>query len=308
MRRFALAARACAGRRAARGTSRTRSSRATRSIRCSSAGRTTRPTRLARASFEDFGHGTSLLDLILLPFRLLGDAEAFDRAEFASPLLLLFAPLALLAPRARRIVAVALALCAAYGLAWFVGSQHARYLLPLLPLLAVLAAVGIVALARAGRLGRLATVAVTTGAVAAGLGITLAYAGQFVPVVTGRESEEQFLRENTSYYEATAWVNEHVPPDGRVAVDHVFVYPLTPEAIVWTADVLESDAGEAETRAFVRRYGITHAVVFADNRVRRRQLDAVGARMIARVQARPIMSRTLHELGPPETMHVYELR
>ena len=67
--------------------------------------------RLARASFEEYGHGTSLLDLVLLPFRLLGDAEAFDRGEFASPLPLLFAPLALLAPRGRRIAAVALALC-----------------------------------------------------------------------------------------------------------------------------------------------------------------------------------------------------
>ena len=199
-------------------------------------------------------------------------------------------------------------LCAAYGLAWFVGSQHARFLLPLLPPLAVLAAVGMVELARAGRLGRLATIAVTTGALAAGLGITLAYAGQFVPVVTGRESEEQFLLDNTSYYAATAWVNEHVPRDARVAVDHVFVYPFEPEAIVWSADVLESNAGEAETRAFVRRFGITHAVVFADNRVRRRQLDAVGARVIARVQARPVVSRTLSELGPPETMLVYELR
>jgi hypothetical protein len=264
--------------------------------------------RLARASFEEYGHGTSLLDLVLLPFRLLGDAEAFDRGEFASPLPLLFAPLALLAPRGRRVVAVTLALCAAYGLAWFVGSQHARFLLPLLPPLAVLAAVGMVELARAGRLGRLATVAVTTGALAAGLGITLAYAGQFVPVVAGRESEEQFLLENTSYYAATAWVNDHLPSDAHVAVDHVFVYPFDPEAIVWSADVLESSAGEAETRAFVRRFGITHAVVFANNSVRRRQLDAVGARVIARVQSRPVVSRTLSELGPPEPMLVYELR
>ena len=83
---------------------------------------------------------------------------------------------------------------------------------------------------------------------------------------TGRETEEQFLLENTSYYAAAAWVNEHVPRDAHVAVDHVFVYPFEPEAIVWSADVLPSTAGPAETRAFVRRFGITHAVVFAGNR------------------------------------------
>jgi hypothetical protein len=61
-------------------------------------------------------------------------------------------------------------------------------------------------------------------------------------------------------------------------------------------------------RAFVRRFGITHAVVFEDNRVRRRQLDAVGAQVIARVEARPVVSRTLSELGPSEPMLVYALR
>jgi hypothetical protein len=264
--------------------------------------------RLARASFEEYGHGTSLADLVLLPFRLLGDAEAFDRGEFASPLPLLFALVALLVRQGRRIVAVVLALCAAYVLAWFAGSQHFRFLLPLLPPVAVLAGMGMVALARAGRVGRLATVAVTAGSLAAGLGITVAYASQFLPVVGGRESERQFLRENTSYYAATEWVNDNVSPDARVAVDHVFLLPFAPEAIVWSADVLESTAGVEETQAFVERFGITHAVVFADNVVRRRQLESVGARELVTVEGRPVVSRTLSELGPPEPLVVYELR
>jgi hypothetical protein len=115
------------------------------------------------------------------------------------------------------------------------------------------------------------------------------------------------LLENTSYYAATAWVNDNVSHDARIAVDHVFVHPFEAEAIVWSADVLESTAEEADARAFVRRFGITHAVVFADNDVRRRQLDSVGARVIARVEARPVVSRTLSELGEPEPMLVYAL-
>ena len=122
------------------------------------------------------------------------------------------------------------------------------------------------ALARAGRLGRLTTIAVTTGALA---GRARDHTRVRGPVRSGRggSRRRQFLLDNTSYYAATAWVNEHISADARVAVDHVFVYPFEPEAIVWSADVLESNAGEAETRAFVRRFGITHAVVFADNRV-----------------------------------------
>jgi hypothetical protein len=263
--------------------------------------------RVGRASFEEYGHGSSPLDLLLLPFRLLADAEPFDRGEFASPLPLLFAPLALLVPGVRRIATVALALGAVYVLAWFEGSQNARFLLPLLPPFAVLAALGMVALARAGRLARVATVAVAAGAFLSGLGITLAYAAQFAPVVAGRESEREFLRENTSYYDATAWVNDHVGPGGRVAVEHVFLYPFEAEAIVWSADVLEPDADAEETRAFVRRFGITHAVVFA-NGARRPQLEAIGARLLTTVKARPVVSRTLSELGPPEPLRVYAVR
>ena len=102
-------------------------------------------------------------------------------------------------------------------------------------------------------------------------------------------------------------MNDHLPRDARVAVDHVFVYPFEPEAIVWSADVLPSTAGPAETRAFVRRFGITHAVVFAGSTAAR-QLDV---RRRARDRAGPgaaVVSRTLSELGPPEPMLVYELR
>ena len=84
-----------------------------------------------------------------------------------------------------------------YLAAWFVGSQQARFLVLLMPVLAVLAALAIVAVPRAGRLGRLLTIATVGGALIAGLGITLAYAGQFVPVVAGRESEDAVPRSTT---------------------------------------------------------------------------------------------------------------
>ena len=127
--------------------------------------------------------------------------------------------------------------------------------------------------------------------------------------MAGRESEEQFLLDNTSYYAATAWVNEHISADARVAVDHVFVYPFEPEAIVWSADVLESNAGRgrdarassaasgSRTRSSSRTTGFAAA-----------SWTRSGRALIARVEARPVVSRTLSELGPPELMLVYELR
>ena len=128
-----------------------------------------------------------------------------------------------------------------------------------------------------------------------------------MPVVTGRESREEFLTEKTSYYEGVACLNRNLPPDARVLIGHVFVLYVARPTVVSTPDVLESTAGPAETRAFVRRYGLTHAALFTTDVVRRRQVRYLGARLIGRVTVHPIRSRTLAEIGPPETMLVFAL-
>jgi 4-amino-4-deoxy-L-arabinose transferase-like glycosyltransferase len=261
--------------------------------------------RAARASFEEYGHGRSPSDLVLLPYRLLADADEFDRGEFASPLFLLFAPLALLLPTARRAAALVLAASVVYLLAWFAGSQQYRFLAPLMPALAILATFGIRALAERGRLERLVAVALPTAALATGLAVSIGYAAQFVPVAAGAESERRFLTENSSYYEGVDWLNRNLSPDARVLLGFVFALHVDRPTVVWTADVLPSSAGPAETRAFVRRFGLTHAAVLGT--AMPAQLSSVGARPIARVTVHPIVSRTLSETGPPETMVVYAL-
>src|SRR5207249_3637520 len=124
-------------------------------------------------ALKAYGFGRSPLDLLLLPARLLADAGPFDRGEFFSPLFVLFAPLAFLDRRARPYAAAAWAAGLVYMLAWFLGSQHSRFLVPVMPVFAVLAAVGILAFARRGELGRLLSAVVVTGALAAALGISL---------------------------------------------------------------------------------------------------------------------------------------
>ena len=200
--------------------------------------------------------------MLLLP-RLLADAEPFNRAEYITPLLILFAPLALLDPRARRFAGLALACVGTYFVVWFSSVQDARYLLPAMPVLAVLAAVGIVALAREGKLGRLLAIAGSVSAFAVGGVVSAAYASRFVPYLVGRQSEEEFLRENVSYSESVEWLNANLPPDSHVVVDHAFLLHIEPDALTWTSDALRTDAGPEEAREFVRRYGVTHAIVFS---------------------------------------------
>ena len=54
------------------------------------------------AAMESFGHGHAFTDFLLVPLRLVGDAEAFDGGEFLLPLVVAFAPLIVLLPRSRR--------------------------------------------------------------------------------------------------------------------------------------------------------------------------------------------------------------
>jgi hypothetical protein len=261
----------------------------------------------AQSTFDNFGYGRSALDLLLLPARLLADAEPFNRAEYMSPLFMLFAPLSLFVARWRRAAVIVLAAVAVYVVGWFFNVQDARYLFFALPPLAVLTAVGIDWLAGAGRVGRLLAVAVPVGAFAVGLAVSAVYTSRFVPVVVGRESDEAFLTRAVSYYEATAWLNRNLPANARVALDHAFVLPVERPAMTWSVEALETDVGPAETRAFFRRYGLTHALVFTANTPRIRQLGYVDAVRIRRLVVHPITSRTLNRVGPPETMDVYRI-
>jgi hypothetical protein len=261
----------------------------------------------AEDSFANYGYGHSLLDFLLLPVRLLADAEPFDRAEFITPLFLLFAPVALLDRRLRRPIVVALGAVAAFVVVWFVGVQDSRYLFLAMPVLAVLAALGLFALAREGRVGRFLAIGGTVAALAVGAGVTVAYASQFAPVVVGLQSEEEFLREEVSYHEGVEWLNSNLPDGARVAVDFVFVLHVDRPTVGWTSDALPTTAGPREMREFVRRYGLTHALVFENNAGRRQQLSSVGARRIARVTVHPVLSRTRSTVGPPESMDVYRI-
>lgn len=260
----------------------------------------------AEATFGSFGYGRSPIDLALLPFRLLGAAEPFNRAEYISPLFLLFAPLALLSRGVRPLARTLLAGCGLFVVLWFFTVQDSRYLLFVLPVLAPLAAVGIVELLSGGRVGRIVAVGGAISAFLVGGVVSAAYASQFAAFVAGVESEDEFLRENVSYHDGTEWLNEHLPPASKVLLGHVMLLHLDREGLVWTADALPASAGPEQTRAFFRRNGITHAAVLGSGEPR--QLRWVGGRRIARVPVRPVTSRTRSSFGPPDVLTVYEVR
>jgi 4-amino-4-deoxy-L-arabinose transferase-like glycosyltransferase len=264
-------------------------------------------TRDLETVLDQYGHGRSPVDAVLLPVRLLGDGDAFDRGDLVSPLLFLFAPLTLLVRKLRPAAVPVWLGIAAYLAAWFVGSQQARFLVALMPVLALLAALAAVEMARAGTAGRMLTVTVMAAALVTGLGVSTLYASRFVRVAVGLQSEDEFLRAKAPYYEATEWANRNLPPDAHVLSDIRAVLYLERDSVTWTPSALPSSAGASQTRAFVREHGFTHALVFEKNAPHVRQAQFAGGRVVARVTAHTVTSRTLGDLGPPETVLVYSL-
>ena len=258
---------------------------------------------------HDFGFGRSLLDLVLLPARLLGDAESFDAGEWISPLFLLFAPLVFLLPSARRVAAAVWAAVGVYVLAWFFSTQQARFLVPAMPALALLAALGTIALARRGRAGRAVATISTAAALVASLAASLAYAARFVPVVVGHQPKDEFLLRNAPYYAGVEWLNRRLGSDERLLSDLPdLLYLEMPYTTFGTmGDLLPPTAGADRTRKFVQASGARYAAVLARHEDRVRQLGYVDARLIARIPVRNVTSRTLGELGPPQALLVYAL-
>lgn len=258
-------------------------------------------------SMKSFGGGRDPLDFLLLPFRLLADGDLFDAGEWVSPLFLAFAPLALLVPQPRRIRLAVLMAILVFVIAWFLTSQQARFLVPLMPPAAVLAALGALAVAARGRLGRGVTITTFAVALASGLAASGVYAARLAPAAVGAESKEHFLQKNVSIYEGVDWLNHHLGPDHKVAVDFwSLLYLDVPYVTFGTmGELLPPEAGAAETRAFVEGNNVTHLAVLEGNVERRRQAEAIGARIVARVPVRSVRSRTRGELGPRQVMLVY---
>jgi hypothetical protein len=270
-------------------------------------GLNTTAARELSSAMHRFGYGRSPLDFLLLPARLLASAKPFDGGQYFSPLFVIFAPVAVLLYRRRRVVLTAFAGILLFVVAWFVTTQQARFLVPVMPAAAVLAALGILALAQQGRLGRLVAVAVTAGALAVGAGASTVYARQFVPVVFGTEPAQRFLREKVSNYNGVEWLNRNLGTHDRVATDLWALFYLRMPYVTFgtMGDLLPSDAGPAATRAFVARYRVTRIAILDGDSARRRQVGYLDARLIGRVSVRSVQSRTRGHFGRRHEMLVY---
>ncbi|MFH1463307.1 MAG: hypothetical protein ABIO70_02870 [Pseudomonadota bacterium] len=187
--------------------------------------------------FRDrYGAGHGLLDLLLLPWRLIMAAE--DNGDVflgrLQPALLALAPAALWAawrePRARLVLAVTIL----GGLLWWSQVQWLRYLLPVLPIAALAAAAGM------ARLPRWAAAAVGLAfllGLPANLRPVLRQTTTQAPAALGLTDREAYLEEHLGGWEAVRWLNEHSPEDAQIAL--LFCWPAWPLERPWVLGSVE---------------------------------------------------------------------
>jgi hypothetical protein len=253
----------------------------------------------------DFGYGESPLDALLLAIRLLIDSEAFDGSGWLSPLAILVPPLALLNRSLRTGVSVALVACLFYVGCWFFTAQQARFLIPVLPVLSVLASVGLRELLRAGRAGRWLAPAAAGAALAGGFVIFAVYCAQFVPVVTGFETKEQFLADRTAYYGGIEWLNRETRESDRVLIDFPSPY-LDRPYVVWTPLVVPGSP--SAVRRFVRDERLRYVAVLSVNRpARTRTLTQMRARHVATIDVHTAYLGLRRWGGVAHRLFVYRL-
>lgn len=160
--------------------------------------------------------GTSVFDLLALPFRLTFSGEAFGHSELIGPLYLSLLPFAAISLRQHLPLRVFWLFTLGFSLIWFLTCQQVRYLLPVLPLAAIACSLALERLVRVGLLVRGAATVALMAALSFGGAVTLVYNAALVPGAFGLEPKDTFLAKRAWFYDDIRWMNGHLPRDARV--------------------------------------------------------------------------------------------
>lgn len=175
------------------------------------------------AYLRSFGVGHRLVDYLLLPWNLYARNTQFGTlgAGFEIPGLLL--PAAILYPfgRRRRILNAVALIAGMRFIAWAVGSQQTRFLLPIFPALALIGASGMLSLMRRLQAGPKWAVAFPYVLVGVAVSATLLLqvlmfgVAQPIDVILGRQSKSDFLELRLVDFSALQIVRNSLLPDER---------------------------------------------------------------------------------------------
>ncbi len=168
------------------------------------------------AYLHSTGTGTSFGSLLRLPWNL------FATNRFGSPLgplLLVFAPVAVLVRRERPLTALLVAFAALSSVVWFYLTQQPRFLSTSLLVFALLAGVGAdYFLKQARPIGRLILSIGIAGwfLTQSPLALNRTAMEASLPFIRGQQSRDSFLSTRVDAYPVFAYANSHLPSNARI--------------------------------------------------------------------------------------------
>ncbi|HEY1368195.1 MAG TPA: glycosyltransferase family 39 protein [Gaiellaceae bacterium] len=207
-------------------------------------------------SLGGFGlHGIWRLPFFPLEFLL--HHNAYERGYSFSPALFLLPPVALLlGGRTARLLGLGLLV---YVVLWWESlHQVTRYLLPVLPFAAALAGWAAVALWDRRGAARGYVVAVAAITVVPLVAITGLFTWRIAPGALGFESEGHFVQRLTGTYHAFNWLDEELPPKGRVLVGIRDLYYLDRPNATFDIPIFNFGPPSEHAVARMRQYDIRY--------------------------------------------------
>jgi hypothetical protein len=224
------------------------------------------------AYLQSFGVGRGFVDYLLLPWNLYAQNTQFGTLGIALEIPGLLLPAAILYPfgRRRKVLNAVACITGMRFIAWAMGSQQTRFLLPIFPALALLGASGLWSLIRRLQVrwkwAVVSTFLLVGVAVSATLLLQVIMFGVVQPtnVILGRQSKSEFLEQRLVDFCALQFVRNNLSPDERALMmwDGMGYYcdaRCLPDADQsnWTR-LIDTTSTPMETAARLQAKGVTH--------------------------------------------------
>ena len=242
-------------------------------------------------SLQGYGmHG--LWRLLIFPLEFVLHTDKYERGYSFSPALFVL-PLvgAAIGRRAARLLLLG---ALVYIVVWWEAMQQiTRYLLPGLALAAPVAGWAAVELWHRRPRGRAVAAAIAAVTVAPLLAISGLFAYRIAPGSLGIESQAHFVQRLTGTYDAFRWMDEHLPPQGRVLLDDRDTYWLKRPSAVFTVPLFNFSQRPSQTVTYLRRFDVRYVAFFEGTLPQQLAPIRPQLHMLARLKVPYVTSRTL---------------
>ncbi|MBI4398234.1 MAG: hypothetical protein HY586_03835 [Candidatus Omnitrophica bacterium] len=171
----------------------------------------------SETKMEAYGLGKGLFEFLALPWNVTFHQERFGGwGNQIGPVFLAFLPFFFFIKiRSRRFAYFVLFLIA-YVIAWFLIKQNTRFLFPAIPFLAVLVALSVGELSGLSKAFTFSAYGGVSVFLALSLAIGVYHLKDYVPLLLGKQSREEFLKQKLAVYPVARFINQNLPQNAHV--------------------------------------------------------------------------------------------